>query len=95
MGVANAERTLYYIRVLTEFISQPEYVDLVPAFGIVNEALLSTIGLDSLTSFYLRAYDIIRGITGTGEGNGPVSSHSSLSKLSINVLNENLLFSIS
>ncbi|KAF9450270.1 glycoside hydrolase family 5 protein [Macrolepiota fuliginosa MF-IS2] len=71
MGLANAERTLYYIRVLTEFISQPEYRDLVPIFGIVNEALVSLIGQDSISSFYLNAHDMIRNITGLGEGNGP------------------------
>ncbi|KAF8970877.1 glycoside hydrolase family 5 protein [Flammula alnicola] len=71
MGLANAERTLYYIRVLTEFISQPEYRDLVPIFGIVNEALVSLIGMESITSFYLRAHDMIRNITGLGEGHGP------------------------
>ena len=31
MGLANAERTLGYIRTLVEFISQPEYVDVVCA----------------------------------------------------------------
>lgn len=72
MGLANAQRTLYYIRVLTEFISQPAYRDLIPIFGIVNEALLEVIGRDSLTSFYLEVHDMIRNITGKGEGNGPV-----------------------
>ncbi|KAJ7930024.1 glycoside hydrolase family 5 protein [Mycena leptocephala] len=71
MGLANAERTLYYIRVLTEFISQPAYRDLIPIFGIVNEALLGVIGKDQLTSFYLEAHNMIRAITGYGEGNGP------------------------
>jgi glucan 1,3-beta-glucosidase len=50
MGLANAERTLGYIRILTEFISQPEYVDVIPIFGMVNEALLQTIGRDNLSS---------------------------------------------
>ena len=45
MGIANAERTLYYIRVLTEFVSQPEYRNLIPVFGILNEALVNTIGM--------------------------------------------------
>ncbi|KAJ7094548.1 glycoside hydrolase family 5 protein [Mycena belliarum] len=71
MGLANAERTLYYIRVLTEFISQPAYRDLIPIFGIVNEPLLGIIGRDQLTSFYLEAHNMIRDITGFGEGNGP------------------------
>ncbi len=50
MGIANAQRTLDYIRIITEFISQQEYQDVVPMFGIVNEALLSTIGQSELTS---------------------------------------------
>ncbi|KAJ6528562.1 glycoside hydrolase superfamily [Mycena capillaripes] len=74
MGVANAQRMLDYIRIIVEFISQPEYKDLVPMFGIVNEALLSTIGRDQLTSFYLEAHNMIRSITGTGAGNGPFIS---------------------
>ncbi|KAH9484569.1 putative glucan 1,3-beta-glucosidase D [Psilocybe cubensis] len=71
MGLANAQRTLYYLRVITEFISQPEYQELIPIFGIVNEALVGTIGVDSITSFYLEAHNLIRNITGSGEGNGP------------------------
>ncbi|KAG6820386.1 hypothetical protein H0H93_001156 [Arthromyces matolae] len=71
MGIANAQRALEYIRVFTEFISQKQFKDLVPVFGIVNEALLSTIGRAQLTSFYLEAHTMIRNITGIGEGNGP------------------------
>ena len=71
MGFANAQRTLDYIRTIVEFVSQPEYVDLIPMFSIVNEALLSTIGRDPITSFYLNAHNMIREITGLGEGNGP------------------------
>jgi glucan 1,3-beta-glucosidase len=50
MGIANAQRSLNYIRIITEFISQPEWKDVVPVFSIVNEALLKTIGKDVLTS---------------------------------------------
>ncbi|KAJ8594245.1 glycoside hydrolase family 5 protein [Rhizopogon salebrosus TDB-379] len=71
MGVANAQRALDYIRIITEFISQPEWVDVVPVFSIVNEALVSEIGTDQITSFYLLAHDTIRNITGYGEGHGP------------------------
>jgi len=78
MGIANAERTLYYLRVLTEFISQPEYRNLIPIFGIVNEALVNTIGMAEITSFYLQAHDMMRNITGLGEGHGPVSSLTSV-----------------
>ncbi|KAF8883295.1 glycoside hydrolase superfamily [Infundibulicybe gibba] len=52
----------------------PQYKDVVPMFGIVNEALISTIGRPQLTSFYLEAHNMIRGITGIGEGKGPYIS---------------------
>ena len=68
MVLANAERALYYIR----FISQPEYRNLIVGFGIVNEPPVIPIGKDALNSFYLKAHDVIRNITGFGEGNGPV-----------------------
>ena len=48
MGFANAQRTLEYIRVLTEFISQPQYSNVVQMFGIVNEPLASQDVLTSL-----------------------------------------------
>jgi hypothetical protein len=48
MGMANAQRALNYIRILTEFISQPEYRDVVPMFSIMNEPLISTIGTEEL-----------------------------------------------
>lgn len=50
MGIANAQRTLDYIRSIAEFISQPEWQDVVPVFGIVNEALVQTIGQDTITA---------------------------------------------
>lgn len=71
MGMANAQRTLHYIRVITEFVAQKEYQDVVQIFGIMNEALITTIGTEQLTAFYREAHDMIRGITGLGEGNGP------------------------
>jgi hypothetical protein len=30
MGIANAQRTISYLRIFVEFISQPEYRDVVP-----------------------------------------------------------------
>ncbi|KAJ6449848.1 glycoside hydrolase family 5 protein [Mycena sanguinolenta] len=74
MGFANAQRMLDYIRVIVEFITQPEYANLIPMFGIVNEAFLPDIGMDVITSFYLQAHNMIRGITGVGEGHGPFIS---------------------
>jgi len=53
MGIANAQRALDYIRIIAEFISQPEWRDVVPIFGIMNEARLSVIGMDQLTTLYV------------------------------------------
>ena len=48
MGLANAQRAMNYIRIITEFISQPEYRDVVPMFSIVNEARIGDIGATEL-----------------------------------------------
>jgi glucan 1,3-beta-glucosidase len=44
MGLANAQRSLDYIRIIAEFISQPEYRDVVVMFGITNEPQGTTVG---------------------------------------------------
>lgn len=44
MGLANAQRTLNYIRTLTQFVSQPQYTNVVPMFSVLNEALVQKIG---------------------------------------------------
>jgi glucan 1,3-beta-glucosidase len=49
MGYANAQRTLNYIRIIAEFISQPQYRDVVPIFGIINEPVGTTMGQDALS----------------------------------------------
>lgn len=33
MGIANAQRTLTYLRIITEFVSQEEYRDVVGMYG--------------------------------------------------------------
>lgn len=50
MGLANAQRGLDYMRVIVEFISQPEYANLVPMFGVMNEAVVASIGMDVIGS---------------------------------------------
>ncbi|KAG0149057.1 hypothetical protein CROQUDRAFT_669529 [Cronartium quercuum f. sp. fusiforme G11] len=72
MGVANAQRTLNYIRTLTEFVSQPQYVNVVPMFSVLNEALVQKIGADQIRAFYLQVYNMVRSITGYGLGKGPM-----------------------
>ena len=69
-GIFNAQRTLNYIRTITEFFNQPEYRDVVQMFGIINEPQVGMQGNETLSEFYLEAYNMIREITGTGQGNG-------------------------
>ncbi|KAG8998340.1 hypothetical protein FRB90_012315 [Tulasnella sp. 427] len=53
MGLANAQRAIDYIRIITEFISQPEWAPVVPMFGIINEAVAGTIGVDQMAALYV------------------------------------------
>lgn len=53
MGIANAQRTLNIIRTVTEFISQPEYKNVVPMFSVLNEPYAATIGVDMLRHLYV------------------------------------------
>lgn len=71
MGLANAQRSLSYIRIIAEFISQPEYAPVVPLFSITNEPVGSTIGQPNLETYYVQAYDLVRLASGIGEGKGP------------------------
>lgn len=50
MGFANAQRSLDIIRVIAEFISQPQYRDVVSMFGFINEPQGSVVGQDALSS---------------------------------------------
>ena len=50
MGVANAQRTLNYIRIITEFISQPEWQPVAQIFGVINEPLVNIVGMDQMTN---------------------------------------------
>ncbi|KAJ7184284.1 exo-beta-1,3-glucanase [Mycena filopes] len=74
MGIANAERSLNYIRILAEFISQPEYRDVVAMFGVTNEPQGNQIGLNVLQTYYYEAYNVVREVSGLGAGNGPMVS---------------------
>nr|ODN93000.1 glucan 1,3-beta-glucosidase [Cryptococcus depauperatus CBS 7855] len=78
MGLANAQRSLDYIRTLAQFIAQPQYAPVVQMFGFINEPSGTAIGKDPIASFYLEAYTMIRDITGLGAGKGPlISMHDS------------------
>lgn len=53
MGLANAQRTLNYIRTLTQFISQDQYTLLIPMFSVLNEPIAGVIGVDNLRRLYV------------------------------------------
>jgi glucan 1,3-beta-glucosidase len=50
MGFANAQRSLDIIRVIAEFISQPQYRNVVSMFGFINEPQAPTFGQGALSS---------------------------------------------
>ncbi|KAJ7261309.1 glycoside hydrolase superfamily [Mycena haematopus] len=69
-------RSLDYVRILAEFISQPEYAAVIPIFGVTNEPQGNAITQDILSRYYLQAYNNVRLASGIGAGNGPfVSFH--------------------
>ncbi|BEI87920.1 uncharacterized protein CcaverHIS019_0106380 [Cutaneotrichosporon cavernicola] len=72
MGLANAQRSLEYLRSFTQYISQPGVKEVVPMLGLVNEVLYGDVGKDAMGSFYFESIEMIRGITGSGKGNGPL-----------------------
>jgi glucan 1,3-beta-glucosidase len=49
MGLANAQRSMDYIRILAEFIAQPQYRDVVVMFGITNEPQAPVIGQENIS----------------------------------------------
>lgn len=74
MGIANAQRTLNYIRALSDFISLPGNSEVIPMFGILNEPFQGVIGAENLRRFYYQAYETVRNASGLGEGHGPMIS---------------------
>jgi hypothetical protein len=48
LGYVNAQRSLDYIRIFAEFISQPKYKDVVTMFGIMNEPEGTVYGKENL-----------------------------------------------
>ncbi|KAF7332851.1 Glycoside hydrolase family 5 protein [Mycena venus] len=83
MGIANAQRLLDYICIITKFILQPEYHDVVQMFGVLNESLLPTIRQLQVSVFYLQVHDLVCNITSYSTGKGPyISFHDGFSGIS-------------
>jgi glucan 1,3-beta-glucosidase len=81
MGFANAQRSLDYIRILAEFVAQPEYRDVVAMLGVTNEPRSQIIGQENIERYYVQAYNIVR--AASGAGNNPwISYHEAFAGLS-------------
>jgi len=50
MGMVNAQRSLNVMRTITEFITQPQYKNVVVMFGVINEASTQLITMPIMTS---------------------------------------------
>lgn len=50
MGLANAQRSLEYLRSFTQYISQPGVKEVVPMLGLVNEILYPEVGKPAMGS---------------------------------------------
>ena len=50
MGLSNAQRALYHIRVLAEFVSQPEWTNVVPMLSILEAPRDEAIGYETMRS---------------------------------------------
>ncbi|KAH7107071.1 glycoside hydrolase [Auriculariales sp. MPI-PUGE-AT-0066] len=68
MGIANAQRSMDYIRIYAEFISKPEITNVVPMFGVLNEPRGNILGEQPLKDVYYNIYTTLRGMTGIGKG---------------------------
>jgi len=71
MGLVNAQRALDNLRSLAQFASQPEWAPVIQLFGF-NEPQAGGIGQQAVGSFYHEMHNMVREITGIGEGNGPM-----------------------
>jgi glucan 1,3-beta-glucosidase len=58
-GIANAQRVLDYIRIFTEFISQPEHKNVVAVFGIMNKSAVGIVGKDQMSSLLVLSVTIV------------------------------------
>lgn len=76
VGMVSAQRALDTIRVIAEFVAQPEIAKVIPVFGVLNEPNVPVgIGQDNIRRFYIEAYSIIRNITGLGQNHGPMLAY--------------------
>lgn len=69
MGIANAQRTLSYLRTIVQFVSQPQYKDVIPMY------VLSYDNWVLFTYSSVSRVGIVNEILYTTIGKGPVQSY--------------------
>lgn len=59
-GDANGNRTLAIVKNMTQFFSQPEWRNVMPIFGVINEPAIYRIKTERVKDWYRTSYDTIR-----------------------------------
>ncbi|KAG2218194.1 hypothetical protein INT45_006829 [Circinella minor] len=67
-GEENANRTLKIVETMIEFFNKPEWQDMVPIFGVLNEPAIFQLEKKRVEKWYEDSYDSIRNITGVNDG---------------------------
>ncbi|GAA5812961.1 hypothetical protein MFLAVUS_006423 [Mucor flavus] len=67
-GDANAQRTIQITTEMIRFFSKPEWSNVVPLFGVLNEPAMMQIPTEKVKGWYAESYNAIRKLLGPGKG---------------------------
>lgn len=67
-GEENADRTVKIVTEMIRFFNQPEWSNVVPMFGVLNEPAMINIPDVDVKSWYQKSYNVIRQLVGAGQG---------------------------
>ena len=67
-GTENAERTIRIATEMIRFFNKPEWSNVVPMFGVLNEPAMMKIPETKVKGWYAKSYDAIRKLLGPGLG---------------------------
>ncbi|EPB82458.1 hypothetical protein HMPREF1544_10797 [Mucor circinelloides 1006PhL] len=67
-GESNADRTLQIATEMIRFFDKPEWTNVVPLFGVLNEPAMMKIPAAKVKSWYQTSYNAIRKLLGPGRG---------------------------
>ncbi|KAI9356605.1 glycoside hydrolase superfamily, partial [Pilaira anomala] len=72
-GDENAQRTIEITTEMVRFFAKPEWANVVPLFGVLNEPAMMSIPEEKVKSWYQDSYNAIRKLLGAG--NGPLLTY--------------------